>query len=201
MSDALTRLKLSGWMDDIHPMTITKKIVGRAATISFQPTRGTNNFTENFYSLISKCEKGNILVVGSLGVNVWLFGDNTVNYAIKKELSGLLVDGCIRDTDALLNIEFPIFCKGSSVRSFKTLIEISGFQETISCSGAQVKPRDIIVGDSDGIVVIPSEKLSEVIKQIKDIEFLEEEQAKLIDSNCSLDELNSLIKKKKIVKE
>jgi len=200
ITDALNRLKLSGWMDSIHPITANKKIVGQAATISFSPKRGTNSFNENFYSLISKCEKGDVLVVGSLGVNAWLFGDNTVHYGINNGLSGFLVDGCIRDTDSLMNEEFPIFCKGSSVRPYKEFLEISGFQETISCAGAQVKPKDIIVGDSDGVVVIPYGEVYEVIKQIKDIEVLEIEQGKLIDKNCSLEELNTFLKKKKAIK-
>ena len=200
VTDALRRLKLSGWMDNIYPINNNKKIVGKAATIRFATKKGLNYLKESFYSLLSRCSKDEILVVGALGINAWLFGDNTVRYAINRGLSGLLVDGCIRDTDRLISEDFPIFCKGASVRPYKDFLEICGFQENIICSGTQVKPKDIIVGDSDGVVVIPHEKLTEIIKQIKDIEILEKEQEKIIRNNCSLDEIKLFLKKKKMKK-
>jgi len=201
VTDALNRLKLAGWMDNIFPITVRKKIVGRAVTVSFGPNRGVNKFNKNFYSLISKCKQGDILVVGSLGVNRWIFGDNTVHAAMNQRLSGVVVDGCIRDSDNLVDEDFAIFCKGASVRPYKSILEIRGFQEIINCAGAQVKPKDIIVGDSDGVVVIPYERVSEVIKQIRDIEILETEQDKLIRNHCKLEELFELLRRKKIVKE
>lgn len=200
VTDALNRLKLEGYMDNIFPITVRKKIIGRAATVSFGPTRGVGKINENFYSIISKCRQGDVLVVGSLGINRWMFGDNTVHAAMNQQLSGVVIDGCIRDSDALIDKEFSIFCKGVSVRPYKPILEIRGFQETINCAGSQVKPEDIIVGDSDGIVVIPHDWLLEVIKQIKDIEILEMEQAKLIANHCSLEELNIFLRKKKVIK-
>lgn len=181
ITDALCRFKLERWMDFIYPITTNRKIIfGRAVTVRFGPKRGAKNFSENLYSIIGKCGKENVLVIGALGTKSWVLGENIVHMALYQGISGIVIDGCVRDFAEISQMDIPVFCKGASVRPFSLQLELIDYQEPLICGGARVNPGDIIAGDSDGIVVIPSDYVSEIAKQVRDIEELEKLQEKII---------------------
>lgn len=201
-TDALRRLGLAGWMDHIYPITSNrKKICGQAVTVKFGPKRGDKKNPENLYSIIAKCKEGDILVVGALGTTRWILGENVIHMALYQGMSGVVVDGCIRDFAEISDMAIPVFCKGASVRPYIPELELVTYQEPILCGGAQVNPDDILVGDPDGVVVLPSGRIPEIVKQAKDIEELEEEQEKIITEGRGLVALNELLKRKKELKK
>jgi len=202
VTDALCRLGVGGWMDYIYPITTNRrKIFGHAVTVKFGPKRGTEKISENFYSIIAKCKKDDVLVVGALGTKSWVLGENTVHAALYQGISGIIIDGCVRDSAEISSMDIPVFCKGASVRPFSPELELVSYQEPIICGGAQVNPGDVVVGDPDGVVIIPLDYISEVIKQVKDIEGLEKEQEKIIAERKGVDEINKILKKKKKLKK
>src|SRR5699024_8491107 len=93
-------------------------------------------------------------------------GDFVVGMMQTMEFGGLVVDGVIRDIVDIRKLNFPVFSRGTTVSSGGK----NGPGETntpISCGGAQVNPGDIIVGDIDGVVVIPKERAEEVLEKSK----------------------------------
>src|SRR5699024_10531037 len=98
------------------------------------------------------------------------------------ELGGLVVDGVIRDLTDIKALNFPVFAKGTTVSSGGKTgpgeINIS-----ISCGGAPVNPGDIIVGDIDGVVVIPREKAEEVLRKAKEKMKADDEREAKIGEN------------------
>ena len=74
------------------------------------------------------------------------------------------------------------------------------FDGPVSCGGAQVRPQDVIVGDSDGIVVVPAEKVEEVAVQAADLDELERLQEKAIADRVPLPELMKVLALKKKLK-
>ncbi len=198
--DALCRLGISGWMDFVHPITKNRKnIFGRAVTVKFGPKRGTQRISENFYSIIAKCKKEDVLVVEALGTKSWMLGENVVHMALYQGISGMIIDGCVRDSDEISAMNIPVFCKGASVRPFSPTLELVAYQEPIICGGAQVDPGDVLAGDPDGVVVIPSRYIPEIIKQVKDLEKLEKKQEKVIAEKKGegLVELEKIFRRKK----
>lgn len=63
-----------------------------------------------------------------------------------------------RDYDRAIELSYPIFSRGTYMRTGKDRVQVSGLQEPVSVCGNLVHPGDLIVGDSDGVVIIPAER-------------------------------------------
>jgi len=82
-------------------------------------------------------------------------------------VGAFVVDGAIRDINGIKELDFPVFCKGTTVAAGGK----AGMGEInipISCGGVTVKPGDIIVGDIDGVVVIPQEQEEDILTKSLD---------------------------------
>jgi len=200
LTDSFRRLGLSGWMGGITPITYSQThIAGRAVTVEYSMKRTPGRTTYSLYEIIRKCGPGDVMVLGSFGTDSWTLGENTVHAALFQELEGLVIDGCVRDFREISEMNIPVFCKGPGIKPPE--IERVNFNTTVYCQGTQVTPGDWIVGDEDGVIVIPDTVAGEVIKQAKDIAQWEEKQAELIRNGASLEELRTLLKQKHELKE
>jgi 4-hydroxy-4-methyl-2-oxoglutarate aldolase len=112
---------------------------------------------------------GDIIVVdcgGSTETGYW--GEIMSLIAIRKELGGLVNDGGVRDRSDLRKLKFPIFSK--SVFPGGTVKYRRGFiNRFIACGGVLVCPGDIIIGDGDGVVVVPLKEARNILKRAKAI--------------------------------
>ncbi|MCL2498371.1 MAG: RraA family protein [Symbiobacteriaceae bacterium] len=100
-------------------------------------------------------EPGDILVVdGGSEINRALMGEIMFTYAQQRGIAGVIVDGAIRDIDCLQTLTIPIYAKGITPQGpYKN--GPGEINVPVACGGQVVTPGDIIVGDSDGVVVIP----------------------------------------------
>jgi regulator of RNase E activity RraA len=197
--DALGRLGLSGSIGGIHPVRRESKLVGRARTAWFAAKRGTGRSTQNTYSIIRSLEPGDVLVIGTEGCESWIFGENVATAAVVQGLAGIVTDACARDGAALSVHPLPCFVSGLSTRPPAT-IELVDVDVAINLAGAQVRPNDFLIGDADGIVVVPGESAAEVLVQTEDLDYLEGLQMKAIEERVSLLQLMEILAKKKVKK-
>jgi 4-hydroxy-4-methyl-2-oxoglutarate aldolase len=197
--DALGRLGLSGWMDGIRPLGQNAKLVGRARTLRYAPARGAEPATFNIYAVIRSLEPGDVLVLETGLTDSWIFGENMAHTAMYQGLTGMITDCCARDGAELATMAISCFARGLATRP-PGGIEIVGFDEPIRCGGAQVRANDLIVGDADGVVVVPHSKIDDVLVQAEDLEALEKEQEIAIRDRVLLPELLTVLAKKKIRK-
>lgn len=146
----------------VKPLKEEYRIAGRAFTVK---TAVGDNLA--VLRAIKEAKPGDIIVVDAKGDTYRaIAGDFVVGMMQTMEFGGLVVDGVIRDIVDIRKLDFPVFSKGTTVSSGGK----NGPGETntpISCGGAQVNPGDIIVGDIDGVVVIPQEKAEEVLEKAK----------------------------------
>ncbi len=197
--DALGRLGLSGWMRGIHPLKHHAKMVGRARTLRYGPKRGADKPAVNIYEVIRSLEAGDVLVIGTDDHKSWIFGENMAHTAMYQGLAGIITDSCARDGAELAELAMPCFARG--LATFPPGgIEIVAADISMTCAGAQVAPGDLVVGDADGIVVVPGNRLAEVLVQVEDIDELERQQEQAIKDRLPLPELLAVIAKKKILK-
>ena len=142
-----------GIMDHgMKPLNQESMLVGSAITVE---TRVGDNLM--VHAALKLAEPGDVVVVnshGSLSNSCW--GELTTRMSMRKGLAGLVLDGAIRDSRELSSIGFPIFCRGIS--------PCGGGKEgtgqvnmPISCGGLTVNPGDVVIGDADGIVIVPLE--------------------------------------------
>ena len=158
---------LNNFDSAIKPLKEEYKLVGRAFTVKMPV--GDNKI---FLKAIQEANPGDVLVVDAKGDTYRaIAGDFIVGMAQTLGINGIVVDGVIRDIEGIKKLNYPVFCKG-------TTIAASGkagngeLNVPISCGGVTVHPGDIIVGDADGVVVIPKALEQEVlVKSSEKLEF------------------------------
>lgn len=165
VSDCLNRYYAIG--GEIKPVYNNINLIGFALTIQ---SMSGNNIMSHFALTIAK--PGDVLVIdarGCLGNAVW--GSVQTEYAKKCGVKGLVVDGAIRDVKDMREMGFPVFCKGITPAG-----PHKGWADNINlpiqCGGVPVNPGDLIIGDDDGVVVVPNFIINEVLiwceKHLKD---------------------------------
>lgn len=198
VTDGLRRLGLSGWTDGVRPLSPTRrKVVGPAVTAKYGPARGVGPKMPTLYGVIRDSAPGSVVVVAAGGTPAWLLGELICTEAMYSGMAGVVVDGCVRDADELAELEMPVFALGSSVRPYTPQLEVVSVGEPVDFAGATIRPGDILVGDGDGIVVVPRERAEDVLFQAQDIAAIEEEQAKAVRARAPLEVLQKLTASKK----
>jgi regulator of RNase E activity RraA len=148
-------------------------LCGVAVTVMARP--GDNLM---IHKAMEIAQAGDIIVVNTTGNTAnSVFGELMGNSAVAARLGGLVVDGAIRDVESLTALRFPAFSRSVSAGG----CDKDGPGEInvpIACGGTVVMPGDIIVGDLEGVVVIPREDAAEVLKLVK---ALKEREAKRIE--------------------
>ncbi|MCP8615920.1 RraA family protein [Salirhabdus salicampi] len=154
----------------IKPVSDDLSVIGRAYTVNLQAG-------DNLLLLkgIKEARKGDVLVVDAKGyTNMASAGDFVMGLAQTLGLAGVVIDGVIRDIKGIRELNFPVFCKGSTTAASHKYGK-GEINVPVSCGGTVIKPGDTIIGDADGVVCIPKGKEEEVLeaarnKEQKDIE-------------------------------
>ena len=110
-----------------------------------------------------------------------LLGALIVKTAMKVGLKGMIVDGSVRDAAEIRELGFPLFSKGINPNG----PDKEGPGEInfpISCGGKIVNPGDVIVGDDDGVVVVPREMALRVLKDVQGVMEREAKRVKEIEA-------------------
>jgi regulator of RNase E activity RraA len=163
------------------------KIVGPAMTVCEEPT--TERVPPSHaLELIDHSVPGSVIVIaigGFQDVAVW--GGLMTAGAVVNGLEGAVLDGGVRDVEEIeRDFGFPVFARSISpattVGRFKTVAA----NEPVSVGGITVNPGDLIVGDRDGVVVVPTGLVEAVLKDAQIIEDREREQTRLIRETKSL---------------
>jgi RraA family protein len=143
----------------IKPFNKTK-LLGPALTV--RVPSGDNLM---LHKAMDIAQPGDVIVVDAeSGMGHALIGEVMFRYSIKRGIAGYVLDGCIRDVDAVYGLDLPVYARGVNPRGpYKNGPgEING---AINCGGQVVHPGDIMVGDSDGVVVISPVDAEEILEK------------------------------------
>lgn len=156
ISDAMNR---HGALDyRIKPLTRpSPKLVGPAFTVR---TRAGDNLL--VHKAFDMAALGDVIVIEAGGdTSCAIFGEIMCRIAEKRGVAGIIIDGLIRDSDDLAQMAMPVYCIGQSpLGPWKDGPGEVGFG--IVCGGVAIRPGDIIVGDGDGVVVVPKHNAREI---------------------------------------
>lgn len=143
----------------IKPNSPDLKIVGEAFTVQCYPK---DNLA--IHKAVYEAPAGSILVVDTQGYyNCGYFGDILGLACQLRGIVGLVIDGGYRDSEDLNQIGFPVF--GRTINPGGTVkATIGKVGKPIICGGVSVSPRDLIVADADGVVVIEQENIMKVLQ-------------------------------------
>jgi 3-hexulose-6-phosphate synthase/6-phospho-3-hexuloisomerase len=185
ISDAMHR---KGAMQDIFSMVAGKKMVGTAVTV--QTFKGD---WAKAVEAIDGAKEGDVIVIynGSRHVAPW--GGLATLSCLNRGIAGVVVDGAVRDIDEIRKIGLPVFatCNVPNAGEPKGFGEINS---EIVCGNQSVNPGDYIIGDDNGVVVIPKERAYEIARRAKEVEKTEQRLFEEIRRGSTLSEVMKLKK-------
>lgn len=118
---------------------------------------------------------GHVLVIDCRGERrVASGGDILLTRLQVRGAAGLVSDGALRDTHAIAQMRFPVYCAGGAAPLNLVHHHATQFNVPIGCGGVAVYPGDVMVGDAEGVVVVPRHMAAEVAAQGAEQEILEE---------------------------
>jgi len=185
ISDAMHK---KGAMKDIRPVKHGYHMVGQALTVLT-----IDGDWAKPVEAIDKANKGNVLVVDASSGHTAVWGELATRSAKQKGLSGIVIDGSVRDIDDLIKLDVPIYSRYQVPNAG----EPKGFGEIgaeITCGNQIVQTGDWIVGDDSGVVVIPRNQAQEIANRSIDVKEHENRIREEIKQGVSLGSVLNLKK-------
>lgn len=186
VSDALDRLGINGQVLGIRPLSTSFAVCGRAYTIRTIPTDQKGASVGDY---IDDVPEGDVVVLdnsGRLDGTVW--GDILTIMAHRRNLGGTVIHGVCRDTPRSLELGYPIFSRGSYMRTGKDRVQADGINVSCSLGDVRVEPGDLLLGDADGVIRLPRAREAEILAAAKEIEEAEDRIREAIMGGMRLDE-------------
>lgn len=162
IADMMNRFaSIGGEIKRFHKAGLT--MVGQAITVRVSPA---DNLM--MHLALELAQPGDVVVVEAGGdMTNAITGEIMCTYAKKKGIGGFVIDGAIRDSDGIFGLNFPVYAKGLQPRGPHK----DGPGEVnvpVSCNHVVVNPGDIVVGDDDGVVIIPLEEYQHILMKSKE---------------------------------
>jgi regulator of RNase E activity RraA len=168
LADAMGRFN---FMDPAIKARSGLPLCGLAVTVNCRPA---DNLM--IHKALQVAQAGDIVVVATSGNTASaVFGELMCHTAVAQKLGGIIVDGAIRDVDAITRLRFPAYSRtvspGGCDKDGPGEINVP-----ISCGTTVVAPGDIVVGDEDGVAVVPRAHAEEVLQLVGALEAREEKR-------------------------
>ncbi|WP_460274319.1 ribonuclease activity regulator RraA [Celeribacter sp. ULVN23_4] len=156
-------------------------MVGQAFTLRYIPAREDRNQLEVFRNAdhpqrvaVETCPKGQVLVMDARGdASAATAGSILITRMAVRGCAGVVSDGGFRDCEGIGALDMPAYCAGPSAPTNLTKHEALDINVPVACGEVAVFPGDVLVGDADGVMVIPahlSEEIAEVCSSMEDFE-------------------------------
>ncbi len=180
ISDGAHRMRC---LDGIRPVVAGAKAVGPAFTVRTAPGDWAKPV-----EAIDHAPEGSVIVVDAGGVPPAMWGELATHSSIQQGIAGVVIDGAIRDTIEIKRLGFPAFARHVVSHAG----EPKGFGEEnvpVMIAGVRVFPGDWIVGDDDGVMVLPRQKAAEFANRAMDCLEKENRIRKEIDEGSTLNQV------------
>ncbi len=190
-------LWVKGWpmsyVEGARPLQLGQKMAGRAVTLRFVPHRPDlvqdkpKGVDSAEYVAIELCGPGEVLVIDAM---CWKYssvgGDIKFFRMMQLGAGGLVTDGAARDSVTLKGYGFPVFSAATTAKQGPAEFWPWQVNDAIQCGGVLVRPGDAVVGDDDGVVIVPRSEVDDVIRIAHEREEVEEViKAQLEVEKCS----------------
>jgi regulator of RNase E activity RraA len=168
---------------DFHILHPEKKLIGRAFTVQFMPTRpdikAPNEADAKAKGLrdngnqrvIDMLQDGDVLVADIFGKieGGTLVGDNLATYIHAVTHKGMVVDGAIRDLDGIFGIDMGIYYRGVHPTPISQDVMITGINVPIRIGQATVLPGDVVFGDREGVYFVPPQLVTKILDRADEL--------------------------------
>lgn len=169
IGDVLTGLGLRCIPEGIKPLSKGMKVCGPAVTMRHIAARDNRNWARH-EKVRMMCNPGDVMVIdmgGRTDGGTW--GENGTIDAISRGLNGVVIDGACRDSEAIVELGFPTFVRGTTLRHthgtfFSTNLNNEPVQIGAAPFAVMVAPGDLVIGEADGLVIVPAERAEEILE-------------------------------------
>jgi len=177
-----------GYIDcNIKAIAPGRRLCGPAFTVACHPR---DNLM--LHKALEMAQPGDILVVTTGGsYDSGYLGGLMATSAIARRLGGLAIDGCIRDSEEIIAMGFPVFCRGFCIYGTSKSVLVT-INHPLVFGGAIINPGDLIVGDNDGLVMVELNRGAEVLAKSRERLAVEERKTKELASGVSSVKFNKL---------
>jgi 4-hydroxy-4-methyl-2-oxoglutarate aldolase len=171
----------------IQPLSLDMRVAGPAFTIFGRPERSTDRAIRKGVKAVDALRPHTVAVMDCAGEEItghW--GELLTNGALVRGCAGAVIDGGVRDVAVILKLGFPVFSKFRSPADAKGRWNVVDFDCPVRIGGVPVSPGDFIVGDSDGVVVVPQDLVVDVLLEAEEIAKTETEIRQRVRDGASV---------------
>ena len=185
LSDALDRLGIAGQVAGVRPLDPSYSVCGPAFTVRY---RAVEVLGETVGDYIDDVPPGSVVVIDNQGrTDCTVWGDILTEAARSRGVLGTVVDGVCRDARWSERVGYPVYALANWMRTGKDRVTVDAVQVCVQVGGVTVESGDLVVGDRDGIVVLPASSLMDVVELAESIETTEEQIRMAVRSGERLD--------------
>lgn len=171
----------------IKPLDPRSRLAAPAFTVDMRPA---DNLMLH-YALL-KVRPGDVLVVDAKGfVEAGPWGDVLTAMAQKIGVAGLVINGAVRDADAIVDAGFPVWCRGLSIKG-TAKNQPGRINVPVTIGDVVIHAGDIVIADRDGIAIVPAERIEDVVTAALDREEKESRMRDAIAQGATTAELLNL---------
>lgn len=167
ISDALDVLGIHGTINDIVSQVPGTKMCGPAFTVQYSIAEST---LERFADFLDDVPEGAICAINNRArteCSVW--GDTLSLFAVRHGFAGTIIDGVCRDIDGTRSLSYPMFSRGTFMRTGKNRIGVESTQQPVTLGSVTVHPGDLVFADDTGAVAVPKDRIEEILELAKGI--------------------------------
>jgi regulator of RNase E activity RraA len=189
ISDALDACGLVGALLNIKPLQPGTKLVGPAYTLEYSLYEKKPEVFQGAANYIDAVPPQSVIVIDNKGrdyCTTW--GDILTQVALDKGIAGTVVNGAVRDAACIRETHYPLYCTAIYMCSGKNRVYKSGEQCPLLINQVPINPGDIVFADDDGVLVIPQDRLEEVIAKAENIQRTEQKIIEAVKAGSSLEQ-------------
>ncbi len=184
----------SSFMTGLTPLNPAMRMVGRAYTLRYLPMRedmdggaGLEDLTNLQRKGVEEIGPGEVFVVDARGdIGAGSMGEILATRIFRRGGAGIVTDGALRDSDGIKATGGPVYSRGAHAGVNTSVHFTANLNIPIACAGVMVCPGDVLVGDGDGVIVIPQALADRVAAAAAEYEPLEEYILSLVEGGASI---------------
>jgi regulator of RNase E activity RraA len=184
VGDALSQLGIRSAQlpNAMRPVYCPGNMCGQAVTLRQIPSRGRKGAENHHIDILYSASPGQVVVIDSGMPDLIMMGGRGVLIGKQRGLEGLMLNAAVRDLDEIEATGLPVFATGVMVSSARprAVVETEGMNVTLSFLGSRIDPGDVIVAGRDGVVVVPVDAVTEVLKLAEELDRSDKEQLEKI---------------------
>lgn len=156
---------------EIRALDPTRRLAGEVHTISghVDQTLSRDETLLRWVQVLSRAPGGKVLVCQPNTHAIALMGELSAQALIAKETRGYVVDGHSRDTDFLLDMGFPVFCRAATPADIVERWAYDSLGEPVTIGTVTIESGDYLIGDRDGVVIIPAAAAEEAVTRTEEV--------------------------------